>query len=189
MGWFDDAVGTVSSAVSNPIGLVAGQLGGSKVKGMWDKFNPMASGIEGLQGRALGLDQQGVEDQGSPIPDYTDKWSKISQDLNTNKLQDANETLQGNSAAALADASSNLAMKGGLSAGSQERLAKDNMSGFQNAYAGLATKYGLGASEIDKQALEKKQELDIARQSGAEKSAAIRAAAPKGLLGLGLGPL
>ena len=118
----------------------------------------------------------------------TDQWTKLSQDLNGQKLQEGNNTLQAASAGALANTTHNLAMKGGLSAGANERLAANNMNGFQDAYSNLATKFGLGSSEIAKQGLETKQDMALKLAESGDRVAAARAGAKGGgLLGfLGL---
>lgn len=161
MGLFGD--------ILSPTTWATGQLFGSKAKDAFSKYSDPL----GLFG--------GGEQEVSPGSTYdVSEWTKIGKDLNQGKLQLDKEGLMQTSQSGLANARNNLAMKGGLSAGADERLAKDNMTGFQNAYGGLATRYGLGGAEIEKQGLEKKWE----QLANNDRAAAIqRAGKGGGLLG------
>lgn len=184
MGWFEDAL----PAVVNPGGWATGQLFGSKAKSAVDKFNPGGFAEDAVTGSSNSIPGQllfgnKTEDAGvggGAIPDYTDQWTKLSQDLNGQKLQDANNNLQATAGGALANSTNNLAMKGGLSAGANERLAANNMNGFQDAYSNLATKFGLGSSEIAKQGLETKQDMALKLAESGDRVAAARAGAKGG---------
>lgn len=188
MGWFEDLTDTVT----NPVGYGIGQVFGQGAK---DKFNSVGGGFLSNPGgptaallnkgatSGIGLTPKVEPDvSGDAIPDFTNQWEGISQGLNSDKLQQAQQDLQGSSNAALSNAQSNLSQRGGLSAGANERLADANMQGFQNSYADLATKYGLGSAEISKQAIEKKQDLAQNIQVGKERAGAIRAGNKGGLL-------
>lgn len=176
MGWFDDVI--------NPVGWASSQLTGSNSDLTKFTKNPLANNSAVIPALA-GANKKGEDTPSVPGFDFQsglDAWRQAGQDLNTSKLQADQQGLAGASNAALANSTGNLAMRGGLSSGANERLAADNMNGFQNAYSGLATKYGLGGAEINRQAAEKGLDLQLASQMGAEKAAAIKNASKGGFL-------
>lgn len=171
MGFWND----LGKAASNPMSYAVGQIGGTEAKNTWNKVN--LTGM--LTDKYFDGTQPAAESPVSSGYDVTD-WSKIGKDLNSSKLEMEQNNLQQASQASLADSSNNLAMKGGLSAGAGERLAKDNMRGFQDSYGQLATRYGLGGAEIEKQGLEKKWE----QMANTDRAQAIKDSNKKsGLLG------
>lgn len=110
-------------------------------------------------------------------------YEKLALDLTTKqKTADAME-LQKMTGSNLATQRSNLAMRGGLSAGSNERLAADSNAAFAGGYADLATKYGIGGAEIRKNALDKQQDIELQRQIGMDRQRAQNEANSGGLLG------
>ncbi len=204
MGWFDDAIG----AVANPIGYGAGQLfGGDAGNAAGNVLDPLNAGRKkifdgyknptnllmpgsGMFANELGIGTPKEQQAGGgfDIPDYTGQWEALAQGLNTDKLAAEIDPMRQQIGSNLADTRSQLAMKGGLSSGADERLATQSMDAFGDAYSNLATKYGLGSAEISKQAIEKKQEMDLAKAMGADKANAIRNAGGGGLFGGNLIP-
>jgi hypothetical protein len=204
MGWFEDAV----NVATNPVGYAAGQLfGGSAGQAAGAALDPLAGArkkfAEGyknpsnllIPGSGMFANELGIgtpkEQQaggGFDIPDYTGQWEALAQGLNADKLAAEIDPMRQQIGSNLADTRSQLAMKGGLSSGADERLATQSMDAFGDAYSNLATKYGLGSAEISKQAIEKKQEMDLAKAMGADKANAIRNAGGGGLFGGNLIP-
>lgn len=198
MGWFEDAVGVAA----NPWGYAAGQIAGGEmgknVSSVTDPFNGArkkyfdgVTNPKNLIMPGLGMIDEltgGGAESAAPgfggIPDYTADWEKLAQGLNTDKLGAEKDIMQNQLGSNMATARSALAMKGGLSAGADERLANNNQLAFGDAYSNLATKYGLGSAEISKQGLEKKQQMALDIAMGQDKANAIRNSQPKGLLGL-----
>ena len=205
MGWFDNPAGQLGINVGDAgnivnslagVGLAAGPVGMGLLGAGAGAVGTVgaAAGLGGLTGiKALGglfgKKEDGYDPNAIGVPDYTSQWNDLAQNLNTKQLGADKDVLQNTSNAAVSNARSNLAMKGGLSAGADERIAKSGMDSFNNAYSNMATKYGLGSADISKQAIEKKQDMDLAIAMGKDRSAAAYAARPKGLIQDTLGSL
>ena len=193
MGWFDNPAGQlgISGDVGKALNFSADPLGIGSDPGKVLKFGEAATKFSldplGLFTKGLGGSDKGYDPNAIGVPDYTSQWNDLAQNLNTKQLGADKDVLQNTSNAAVSNARSNLAMKGGLSAGADERIAKSGMDSFNNAYSNMATKYGLGSADISKQAIEKKQDMDLAIAMGKDRAAASAAAAPKGIIEDSLG--
>lgn len=119
------------------------------------------------------------------IPDFTNQYEAAAQKLNTLQKGADAQNLQMTMGANQAAQRSNLAMRGGLTAGANERLAQQGQQDFGNAYGELATKYGLGAAGIEADAIKMRQELALQSRMGADRAQAIRDANSGGFLGIG----
>lgn len=138
-------------------------------------------GLLGVAKNALG-GQEEAPVTSSGIPDFTNQWEALAQNLNTKqKAADAGD-LQKAIGANAATQRSNLAMRGGLTAGASERLASNANQDFANAYSNLATKYGLGSAELSKQAIETRQEMELQKAMGQDRVNALRQANSGGFL-------
>lgn len=138
-------------------------------------------GLLGLAGRG-GAEEPASATSG--IPDFTNQYEQLAQDLNTKQKAADAQNLQLTSGANLASQRSNLAMRGGLTAGANERLAESSQDAFANAYGDLATKYGLGSAQIGVDAIKTRQEMELAKAMGADRVNALKQTNKSGLAGL-----
>lgn len=202
MGIFDDITGAISSvgqgvthAYLEPARWATGQILGGQYKKPFDEAENAVNGITtSIWGPGAGQEMPGAA--GAPagsagIPDLTGKWETLAQDLQGKQTKAAMEGAVGQQQQAAANLQNQLAMRGGLSAGSRERIGADAMRGVQDQWGKLNQSGMLGAADIRKQALEKEQELALKKAMGQDMAAAMQASAPKdrGLVGNLLGGL
>ena len=177
---------TVNSAVQVGTGGMLGYnpsngLNSGVVGGAWRQINPLLNaGYNAIGAKGPNAAPEMTD---SGIPDFTNQYEAAALKLNGEQKQADGQQLAMATAGNQATQRSNLAMRGGLTAGANERLAEAGQDQFANAYGNMATKYGLGASQIGVDAIKTRQEMELQKAMGADRVAALRQNQGGGLLG------